>query len=111
MKISQKEIVLIPYPFSNLEEKKIRPALIISNNFFNNKSKDCLLAPLTSVIKDEPYSILIEQKDLSSGKLIRQSRIRLDKLFVIEKDKIVFKIGILNEKTFDKVKDEFYKLI
>ena len=102
---------MILYPFSNLEEKKVRPALIISNNFFNNKSKDCLLAPLTSIIKNEPYSILIEQKDLSSGKLIRPSRIRLDKLFVIEKDKVVFKIGILNEQIFDKVKDEFYNLI
>ena len=111
MKTLQKEIVLIPYPFSNLEEKKVRPALVISNNFLNNKSKDCLLAPLTSVIKDEPFSILIEQKDLSSGKLIRSSRIKLDKLFVIEKNKIVFKIGILNEQTFDKVKEEFYKLI
>ena len=111
MNFSQREIVLIPYPFSNLEEKKVRPALIISNNSFNSKSKDCLLAPLTSVIKNEPYSILIEQKDLDSGKLIRLSRIRLDKLFVIEKNKIVFKIGILNEKTFNKVKDEFCKLV
>lgn len=111
MKIAQKEIVLIPYPFSNLEEKKVRPALVISNNLFNNKSQDCLLAPLTSVIKDEPFSILIEQKDLNSGKLIRQSRVRLDKIFVIEKNKIVFKIGILNEQTFNLVKNEFHKLI
>ena len=111
MKISQKEIVLIPYPFSNLAEKKVRPALIISNNFLNNQSKDCLLAPLTSVIKDKPYSILINQKNLDSGKLIKESRIRLDKLFVIEKDKIVFKIGILDKKTFDKVKEQFFKLI
>ncbi|MEK6844766.1 MAG: type II toxin-antitoxin system PemK/MazF family toxin [Nanoarchaeota archaeon] len=111
MKLSQREIVLIPYPFSNLEKKKVRPALVISNNFFNNKSNDCLLAPLTSVLKDEPYSVLIEQNNLNSGKLIKPSRIRLDKLFVIEKSKIIFKIGILNEQTFDKVKDEFYSLI
>lgn len=111
MKVSQKEIVLIPYPFSNLEEKKVRPALVISNNLFNNKSQDCLLAPLTSVIKDEPFSILIEQKNLNSGKLIRQSRVRLDKIFVIEKNKIVFKVGILNEQTFNLVKNEFHKLI
>jgi mRNA interferase MazF len=111
MKVFQKEIVLIPYPFSNLEEKKVRPAIVISNNAFNKKSDDCLLAPLTSIIKDEPYSILIDQKDLYSGKLIRISRIRLDKLFVIEKDKVVFKIGILSEQTFNKVKKEFYTII
>jgi mRNA interferase MazF len=111
MNVSQKEIVLIPYPFSNMEENKVRPALILSNNLFNKKSDDCLLAPLTSAIKDEPYSVLIEQKDLASGKLVKLSRIRLDKLFVIEKNRIVFKIGILNEQSFSKVKKEFYTLI
>jgi len=111
MKVYQKDLVLIPYPFSNIEEKKVRPALILSNDLFNKKSDDCLLAPLTSVIKNEPYSILIDQDDLSSGKLIVSSRIRLDKLFVIEKNKIVFKIGILNEQTFSKVKKEFYTLV
>lgn len=111
MKVSQKEIVLISYPFSNLEERKIRPALVISNNFFNNRSNDCLLAPLTSIIKDEPYSILIEQRSLDSGKLIKPSRIRMDKLFVVEKNKIIFKIGILNNSIFERVKAEFYKLI
>lgn len=111
MKFSQKEIVLISYPFSNLERKKIRPALIISNNSFNNKSNDCLLAPLTSVIKNEPHSVLIEQKDLSFGKLIKPSRIRLDKLFVVEKNKIIFKIGVLSKQAFNKVKEGFFSLI
>jgi mRNA interferase MazF len=111
MKISQRDIVLIPYPFSNLENKRVRPALVVSNNFFNKKSEDCLLVPLTSVIKNEPHSIIIEQSDLSSGKLIRTSRIRVDKIFSVEKDKIIFRIGVLSDQTFNKVKKEFYNLI
>lgn len=111
MNALQKEIVLIPYPFSNLEEKKVRPAVIISNNSFNKNSRDYLLVPLTSVIKKEPYSIIIEQTDLSRGKLIKRSRIKSDKIFSIDKEKIVFKVGILNEKTFNKVKQEIYNII
>jgi len=106
MKINQKEVVLLPYPFSNLEEKKVRPALIVSNNKFNKRSDDCVMVPLTTVIKDEPYSIIIEQKDLFSGKLIRQSRIRADKIFSIEKNLIKMKIGILNKDSFEKVIEE-----
>jgi len=32
MKINQRDIILLPYPFSNLEGKKVRPALVVSNN-------------------------------------------------------------------------------
>ena len=57
MNAKQKEIVLLPYPFSNLKETKVRPALIISNDFFNKKSDDCIMVPLTTIIKEEPYSV------------------------------------------------------
>jgi mRNA interferase MazF len=111
MKISQRDIVLIPYPFSNLENKRVRPALVVSNNFFNKKSEDCLLIPLTSVIKQEPFSVIVQQRDLDSGNLIKISRIRVDKIFSLEKNSVLFKIGILKEQIFDKVKKEFYNLI
>lgn len=32
MNVHQKEIVLLPYPFSDLEGKKVRPAVIVSND-------------------------------------------------------------------------------
>ncbi len=110
MNIKQKEIVLLPYPFSDLEGTKVRPALVISNNLFNNKSDDCIMIPLTSVIKDEPYSIFINQEDLNSGKLIRPSRIRVDKIFTVEKKLIIMKIGIVNNTTFQKIKSELSKI-
>jgi len=108
--VNQKEIVLLPYPFSSLKENKIRPALIISNNKFNRKSKDCIMVPLTAVIKDEPYSILINQKDLFSGNLIRPSRIRADKIFSVEKNLIKMRIGIINNKVLRSVKKEISKM-
>ena len=111
MKIYQKDLILLSYPFSNLENKKVRPALVLSNDFFNKKSDDCILVPLTGVIKDEPYSIIISQNNLEVGKLIKVSRIRVDKIFSIEKNLIYMKIGKLDNKTFEKVKEEFFKLI
>jgi len=107
---NQKEIVLLPYPFSSLKGNKIRPALIISNNKFNRKSEDCIMVPLTAVIKDEPYSVLINQKDLFSGNLIRPSRIRVDKIFSVEKNLIKMKIGIINNKVLRSVKKEISKM-
>lgn len=110
MNVEQKDIVLLPYPFTNQEGSKIRPALIISNNFFNKKSDDCLAVPLTSVIKEELYSIFITQEDLQYGTLIKPSRIRADKIFSIDKSKILMKIGVLNDRTFQEVKSELNKV-
>ena len=110
MNIKQKDIVLLPYPFTDLEGTKVRPAMVVSNDIFNNKSADCIMVPLTSVIKDHPYSILINQIDLSSGKLLKPSRIRADKVFTVEKKLIIMKIGILNDKTFQNVKSELNKI-
>ena len=110
MQINQKELVLLQYPFSNLKAKKVRPAIIVSNDEFNKKSDDCVLLPLTTVIKTEPYSIIINQNDLISGKLLKQSRIRVDKIFTIQKDLIIAKIGKVTDINFEKIKQEIFKI-
>jgi mRNA interferase MazF len=110
MKVNQKELVLLPYPFSNFEGTKVRPALVVSRDEFNKKSADCIMVPLTTIIKDEPYSIIIDNKDLLSGEITRQSRIRADKIFCVEKNLISMKIGKINDKTFERVKAEIFKI-
>lgn len=103
MKVTQRDLVLLPYPFSNLEGVKLRPALVVSGNKLNRGSNDCVMVPLTSVIRDEDFSIVIDQKDLSSGKLIKTSRVKTDKVFCISKDLIRMKIGTLGKDSFDEV--------
>lgn len=110
MNVNQKEIVLLPYPFSDLQGAKVRPAIVVSNDFFNRKSADCIMIPLTTVIKDEPYSIIINQEDLSSGKLLKSSRARADKVFAVKKDLITRKLGMVSDKTFEKIKVEIFKM-
>jgi len=110
MNFQQKELVLLPYPFSDQEGNKVRPAIIISNNNFNRKSEDCIMLPLTSVIKEVPYSVLITQKDLTSGNLLKPSRIRIDKVFTIRKDLVRMKIGMISNKSFEKIKSEFFRV-
>lgn len=110
MNVQHKDLVLLSYPFSNLKESKVRPAIVISNDLFNSASADCLMVPLTTVLKDEPYSILINSQDLSSGKLLKPSRIRADKIFTVEKKLILAKIGTLKDTAFEKLKLEILKL-
>ncbi len=99
MIFQQKELVLLPYPFSNQGGSKVRPAIIVSNDNFNKRCEDCVMVPLTTVIKEEPFSIIINQDSLESGRLLKQSRIRIDKIFTIKKSLIMMKIGKINDKT------------
>jgi len=111
MKYSKGELVLLPFPFSDQTGKKVRPAVIVSNNKFNNASEDVIMLPLTSVIKEVNYSILIDNKDLSSGELIKPSRIRLDKIFTINKKLIMHKIGLINQISFSKIKKGILEIL
>ena len=110
MIFQQKELVLLPYPFSNQEGSKVRPAIIVSNDNFNKRCEDCVMVPLTTVIKDEPFSLIVTQDNLESGKLLKQSRIRIDKIFTIKKNLIIMTTGKVNEKTIEKIKFEISKV-
>lgn len=109
--MKQKDIILVPFPFTNLIESKIRPVIIISNDKINFKSLDCIVIPLTTVMKEAPYSFTLTNNDLNSGELIQDSMLRVDHVFTIEKESIIKKIGTVNDKTFDKIKENFIKIL
>ncbi len=110
MNVCQKDVVLLPYPFSDFEGEKVRPAIVVSNNDLNMKSEDCVMVPLTGVIKDESYSVLIKQENLAFGKLIKPSRARADKILAVDKSIIILRIGAINDRTFEEIKSEIGKI-
>ena len=109
--MNQQEIVWVSLPFSSLEESKVRPAVIISNNEYNTKSQDVIVCAITSKLEEKQYSIIIDSKNLSQGKLSLKSRIRADKVMQIEKNLILKSFAQLNNKTFDALINEIIKLI
>lgn len=109
MNIRQKDLVILPYPYTNHSRTKVRPAIIVSNDNIN-KTEDCIVAPLTTVIKESPYSIVISQEDMASGELVIPSRVRADKIVTIKKIMIHKVIGRIKEKTFEKIREELIKV-
>ena len=111
IQFKQGEVVLVPMPFSDLSESKPRPALIISNDAHNSKVDDIVVCGITSNIRDEEFSVIIEQKDMAEGILPFLSRIKVDKLFTLEKRIIKRKLGRIKPEVLAKVKKEFARLI
>lgn len=107
----QGEIVLVPFPFSDLSCTKNRPVLVLSKTEYNNLTEDIVTAGITSNLKDTNYSVIIGNDNLESGALPNVSMIKVDKLFTIDKSLIILKIGKLDKQTFECVKQELFKLI
>ena len=102
MKARQREIYLLPFPFSDFSSQKIRPAVVLSHNKFNNSSKDVIVCGITSQIKQSPYSLTITTQSLQEGELFVTSQIKPDSILKISKNLLFKRIGKVNQETFMK---------
>ena len=110
MTYKQGEVVIVPFPFSDLSSFKRRPVLVMSNNDYNAKADDIVVCGITSVMRDQPYSIVFDNEDLMVGEIPKMSRIKADKFFTIKQTKVVKSIALVSEKTLNKTKDEMLRL-
>ena len=74
------DLVLIPFPFTDLSSSKLRPALLVTNP---DRDGDFIAAAVTSKAGHES-SVPLNNADLSSGSLATASHIRADKLFTFQ---------------------------
>ena len=109
--MKQQDIVWVKLPFSSLQESKVRPAVIVSNDDYDKKYHDVVVCAVTSKLGDERYSIIIDNKNLSQGKLPTKSRIRADKIMQVEKNLILNTFARLDNSTYDKLINEINKLV
>jgi mRNA-degrading endonuclease toxin of MazEF toxin-antitoxin module len=60
----QGEIILVPFPFTDLSSTKQRPGLIVSRDDFNTTRSDLLIAAITSQI---PPTLAADEFMISGG--------------------------------------------
>ncbi len=90
------DIVLIPFPFSNLSGQKIRPALILSKG---SKTSDIIVVFITSKTK----TVGIPVVPTKNNGLKVTSEIICDKIATLDKKIVLGSIGRLEEETLTKV--------
>lgn len=100
----QRDIVLLPVPYSDLSANKRRPVLVLSSDASLRRSSDMLVAFITSNLGAAGAAgIIIDAADLEAGVLPRRSLIRADKIYTLRQSDIVKPYGVLNKAAFDKV--------
>lgn len=86
------DVVVIPFPFSDLSGNKRRPALVVAIS----SHSDVILAQITSGSFGDAMAIELSSTDFSAGGLSHTSNIRPSKLFTADSHTIAYKAGSLN---------------
>lgn len=97
-------VVVVPFPFSDLTQAKRRPALVVAVL----QGDDLILCQITSRLVLDQYAIPLETDDFSSGNLRQSSNIRPNRLFTADQQIILSKVGQLK---FEKLDEAIMKII
>ncbi len=109
--IEQRSVILIPFPFSDLSGAKKRPALVISTSEFNRKSQDVICCLITSNLADRGSAVSISNKDMESGYLEFESRIKPYRLFTVDKGIVYRILGKLGAPKSKMAVEEISKIL
>jgi mRNA interferase MazF len=101
------DIVITPFPFSDLTSSVKRPALILASL----KGEDAILCQITSKKRNDPYQISLNQKDFSQGDLKVDCFIKPSILFTLRNSVILYKAGRLNTNKIKEVENKVCKII
>ena len=104
----QKDIVLIPFPYSDLTGAKQRPALIISNEKLN-KTQDRICCLITT--NKPKQSLFINKGSFEKGKLPFKSWIKPQRLFTIHEKIIKKKLCTINNVLYKEVLKEIFSYL
>lgn len=88
-KFNQGDIVLIPYPYTDLSNTKKRPVVIISKDTINKQN--FIVSKITSVIRNDQFTFSIKDTDTET-KLRFKSEVRTNEIFTVHKSLIIMNI-------------------
>ncbi len=101
------DVVVTPFPFSDLKSSVKRPALVVATL----KGDDVILCQITSKEHPDPYQITLNKDDFSDGSLKTNSFIKTSILFTLRKSIILYKVGRINKNKIKEVEDKICKII
>jgi len=93
------DVVVVPFPFSDLCQAKRRPALVVSEL----EGDDLVLCQITSQRIRDNYAIPLEDKDFETGGLRQKSNIRPNRLFTADQHIVLYKAGHLRAEKLTEV--------
>ncbi len=103
--IRKGDILLLSFPFTDLQTTKVRPALVISRDSFNMISADAIFIFITSKEYATPFDLRIRRTDpgFETTGLKVSSTFRISKLMCLEQKLVRRRLGYADKYILDKV--------
>ncbi len=73
----------------------------MSKDSYNSRSEDFIAVPLTSNLKAKGYTLLITNRDLESGKLVVDSKAKVDRIFSVSQSLVRIRVGRVRAETYE----------
>jgi len=94
------EVVVLPFPQTDLQAGKRRPALVVADLH----GHDVILCQITSQSRRDGYSVPLTRGDLERGHLSVDSFIRPNRLFTVEQSVILYPAAKVNNSKLNEVR-------
>ena len=101
------DVVIVPFPFSDLSQSKRWPALIIGSL----EGEDAILCQITSKTLKDAYAISIDDSDFSLGSLKQRSNVRPNRLFTADTHIILYRAGHIKNEKMMQIIDKIVEII
>jgi mRNA interferase MazF len=101
------DVVVVPFPFSDLTTLKRRPALVIAEL----EGDDLILCQITSKATKDSYTLLLEDNDFAEVGLHQSSNIRPNRIFTADSHIVIYKVGHLVFEKINIVTDKVISIL
>lgn len=93
------QVVIVSFPFSDLSQSKLRPALVL----VDLPGNDFVACMITKQDKKDRFSVAISNVDFVSGAITHDSFVRLSKLFTAHDSLVTRVAGTISTRKFDEI--------
>jgi mRNA interferase MazF len=100
-------VVLVPFPFSDLSQAKLRPALVLADVGRGN----CILCQITSKPYGDVRAVRLNDASFHTGSLRLVSYARPGKLFTANRDLMTAQVGSLKDESLKVVIDAVVNIL
>ncbi len=101
------DVVVIPFPYTDLSNVKRRPALVLKDL----DRGEVVLGQITSKKPDDEYNVFVNEKDFVDGALFQPSYVRFNHIFTLDDTMILYKIASLKPKKMTQISDALVRML
>ena len=101
------DVVVVPFPFSDLTQAKRRPALVISAL----EGNDLILCQITSQYIRDNYAISLADRDFRTGSLKQPSNVRPNRIFTADGQIVLYRVGSLRVEKVNEIVEKVIDII